>query len=1394
MKKRFLIPTLSAQGPQLKALRILLLLPLVAAVQLAFSQNITRPNFSGPAGLQVNSYTGSLFYQRTDLQIPGPGLSLDMAFAYNSADRTKDDGYGYGWTFKYNLGYTSDSSGLTFRKGDGRRDKYVIHAIAYLAPKGVFDVLLQYAPGKFKLVTKDNTEYYFDDPGHKKLTSVKDRNGNTLTMAYADGHLISITDGSNRSVTFTWTNNRLSEVKSAAGNPARVITYQYNSAGCLAAVKNAGGYTTSYTYGPGRLMTAMTDWNGNTVNIAYNGNRAVSKLISCQSEKSISYNAGQRKTYLIEKNGDKNLITTYEFDAEGRLVNKEGNCCGFKTSYSYDANNNINRVIDANGNTSLYTYDAKGNPLTETDPAGKITRFTWDIILSKITVITDKNGNKTTLAYDGKGNLTSLTNALNQVIQYTYDSKGNRLTQKDARNFTTSYTYSQHGYPITMTAPDGGITKTSYDEWGNMTAVTDPNNHTTTYTYDILDRLLTMTNAANGVTKYTYDGNGNTLSITDPNNNSTRYVYDPHNNLIRETDALEHTTSMVYDAMNNLVSATDANGKTTGYVYDHLNRLTAEINPAGEAKQYSYDGNGNRVVVRYPGGNILYFQFDALNRVTGMTDKLGPIASYTYDANGNRLSATDGKGNAITYKYDVLSRLTSSADAIGSTTLYVYDANNNVVKETDRNGNNMVRTFDALDRLLTTTDALGAVTTRIYDVAGNLMSLTDAKGNTTAYKYDALDRNTEELFADNTKVLYTYDAIGNVVSRTDNKGQLIQFVYDKVNRPVLRQYPVYTDSLSYDATGHLISARNPYAQVSFTYDAADRLSSETLNGRITGYVYNVAAGIKKIIYPNGRIIERSFDGRDQLTGIKDGAGTLLAGFTYDAAGLITSRQFGNKTSGNIVYNSNKQATDLSYNPSRFVDLGLTYDKENNPLTTQFRHRAAQSEQFTYDKLNQLTGYNKGSNPSLFNYDAVGNRTSAQMNGQTASYTVNNMNGYSSISTGSPVNLLYDGNGNVTGDGTHTYTYDAENRIISVNNGAVATYQYDALGRRVQKIAGTDTTRYFYDGLQVIEELDGRNSVKASYVWGTWIDDIVSMQRNGQDYYFHTNTLGSVMAITDATGAVAERYEYDAFGKPTIYNKGYMVLTSSAIGNTHTFTGRQYEPETGLFYYRARHYDASQGRFLQRDPLGYVDGMGLYAYTNNNPISRLDPMGTDLWDDVMNVGAGFADEMTWGGTELLRGPDSQIDKCSWSYLFGKGLSIGVQLFSGVGILKLGAKQLLKIAARREARKLAERGAAKLASNGARLREHLRQLEKYGQKGYKDLENGRTRYYGPTRPPKTPGNMAGSRTVREWDPATGAKRTWHETIDHNGNVRIVRPETGGPKTHYMFDENGNFIKQW
>lgn len=103
-------------------------------------------------------------------------------------------------------------------------------------------------------------------------------------------------------------------------------------------------------------------------------------------------------------------------------------------------------------------------------------------------------------------------------------------------------------------------------------------------------------------------------------------------------------------------------------------------------------------------------------------------------------------------------------------------------------------------------------------------------------------------------------------------------------------------------------------------------------------------------------------------------------------------------------------------------------------------------------------------------------------------------------------------------------------------------------------------------------------------------------------------------------------------------------------------------------------------------------------------------------------------------------------------------------------------------------------AHLATEGANLSKHLGQLEKYGQAGFKELQNGRFRYYGNVTPASTPGEMIGRRVVREWNPANGGTRTWMETLDGAGRIRIVRPETGGTKVHFMFDKSGNFIKKW
>ncbi|MBK7438654.1 MAG: RHS repeat-associated core domain-containing protein [Saprospiraceae bacterium] len=220
-----------------------------------------------------------------------------------------------------------------------------------------------------------------------------------------------------------------------------------------------------------------------------------------------------------------------------------------------------------------------------------------------------------------------------------------------------------------------------------------------------------------------------------------------------------------------------------------------------------------------------------------------------------------------------------------------------------------------------------------------------------------------------------------------------------------------------------------------------------------------------------------------------------------------------------------------------------------------------------------------------------------------------MNGYTDISNGTNVSNHYDANGNMLSDGAKNYNFDIENRLITINAGSTASYTYDALGRRIKKVTGSKVINFYFEGLQVIEERNESDVLQTSYVWGTWLDDIVMMKRNGNNFYYLSNTIGSVVAVTDAQGAIVERYEYDAFGKVQFYNNNYEAVSQSSIGNNYTFTGREYEVEIGNYFYRTRHFDVTQGRFLQKDPIGFIGGdQNLYTYVKNQPAFYNDPLG------------------------------------------------------------------------------------------------------------------------------------------------------------------------------------------
>jgi RHS repeat-associated protein len=193
-------------------------------------------------------------------------------------------------------------------------------------------------------------------------------------------------------------------------------------------------------------------------------------------------------------------------------------------------------------------------------------------------------------------------------------------------------------------------------------------------------------------------------------------------------------------------------------------------------------------------------------------------------------------------------------------------------------------------------------------------------------------------------------------------------------------------------------------------------------------------------------------------------------------------------------------------------------------------------------------------------------------------------------------------------------FDFANQLAGVDtNGTPAsnevTFRFDVLGRRVGRVEGGSSIVFVQAGQQTIADYAaGQLPSKPNhiYVYGSYIDEPISRRESGNIAYFHRNQQYSIVALTNATGAVIERYSYTAHGQLTMYNAAGTILAASAFDNRYTYTGREWDAALALHYFRARWYDPLAGRFIGRDPLGYVDGMGLYS--GYMALSSEDPLG------------------------------------------------------------------------------------------------------------------------------------------------------------------------------------------
>ncbi|MEM7245002.1 MAG: RHS repeat-associated core domain-containing protein [Acidobacteriota bacterium] len=924
-------------------------------------------------------------------------------------------------------------------------------------------------------------------------------------------------------------------------------------------------------------------------------------------------------------NGDRHEVDFNAFDEieEERWIDADGTLVARKK---------LDRDQDSNVEKETVWEIVEGETLEQW-----VTTFThdaWGRMTGK-TLEVGPTGRDVTITYhrDGNGNVTKTVFGEGTELELRYDGRDLLVEQVRApgrpEQSTTRYVRDVRGNVI---EEHRGV------EDGAKVWRTE---------HDLLDRVVREIGPVGTVTEHVLDGNGNRERTTVKSADGTLLSevvreFDPMDRLQRQDVAhFDADGASIGDGVSthfwqyapdgSLDSETDDLGHVTDYEYDSAGRRTAVVDARGNRTELTLDDNGNALVItetewsdldeEAAPPHVTEQEFDMFNRVVMTTDPGGIVERFVHDSRGLLMRSVDGKGNVTRHDHDGL-------------------------------GRRVATTIELRERGVGSGELVDSIVTRQeWDRNSRLVARVDDGGNRTEYEHDGLDRVVTVRYADRTERTTVHDAHDNAVTIIDANGTVTTQVFDDLNRLESKTYDLgagVSDDLtwerySYDDLSRLVLAEDDDSVVEWEHDSLGNVVEERRDGHVVTATHDGLGRLHELTQPNGRVLAHERDALGRLERLLTD-GDELARFHW-LGGRLEGRDLANGTQVHYGHDASRRIESVLH--SRVADgdalehRSFTWDAADNKTSRRDLRSGGLQQTLGYDSARRMVRSERqwGALPELvvdWHVDGVQNWETVTAGPLAGSYAAKGAAGRQvSAYESTPQGLRdQDDNGNTVvrgldqGEAVQELTYDARNQVVELRQddiGLLVLYRHDALGRRIEKeVRRTGeapvVTELVHYGERVVEEHEG--GLVTSLVHGVGLDDIVSMRRAGQDWWFHGDDQWNVLALSDATGVVRERYDYQDYGLPSFFAADGALLSESQVGNHYLFNGRRWDQESGLYHYRTRYLDPLAGRFLTRDVVGiWADPINLgngYAYVGNNPWSHVDPMG----EGALGIAAGF----------------------------------------------------------------------------------------------------------------------------------------------------------------------------